>query len=411
MPAPTLLSINNYFYPRGGAEVVFLEHNRMFQDLGWEVVPFAMRHPRNLATRWESFFPDESEFGVNYGVLGNAVRAQRAIYSLQARRNLRRLLARARPRLAHAHNVYHHLSPSILPALKAAGVPVVLTVHDLKLTCPARTMMRDGRHCEDCRGGHFRQVLEHRCIKQSVAASALVMLEGYVHRWLRLYAANVERFVVPSRFLRDTMVRWGWPQERVLHIPNFVELDRFEPRGPIGERFVYCGRIDASKGVLTLVAAAARARQPLTLVGTGPDEARCRELAARAGADVRFAGFASGPALAALLESARAVVVPSEIYENAPLAILEAYAAGRPVIGARSGGIPELVREGETGTLFESGSVDELAAALARFGAAPAGDLADMGRAGRQWVEREFCAGAYRDRMLALYASVTERAA
>src|SRR6476469_10063336 len=116
-PTPCLLSINNYFYPRGGAEVLFLEQNRMFEDMGWQVVPFAMRHSRNLPTPWSDYFPDEIEFGEHYGLASKLVRASRVIYSLQARRKLRGLLGQVKPRIAHAHNVYHHLSPSIFGLL------------------------------------------------------------------------------------------------------------------------------------------------------------------------------------------------------------------------------------------------------------------------------------------------------
>src|SRR5262245_46509615 len=128
-----LLSINNYFYPRGGADVVFLEHNRLFEDLGWQVVPFSMRHPSNLPTSWTDFFPDEIEFGKRYGLGEKLLRAPRVIYSLQARRRMRALIEQVRPHVAHVHNVYHHLSPSILPLLRSREIPVVLTVHDLKL--------------------------------------------------------------------------------------------------------------------------------------------------------------------------------------------------------------------------------------------------------------------------------------
>jgi glycosyltransferase involved in cell wall biosynthesis len=404
--ASRLLSINNYFYPRGGAEVVFLEHNRLFEGIGWEVVPFAMRHPNNLPSAWAEYFPDEIEFGRSYGAAGNLLRAQRVIYSLQARRNIGRLLDAARPRIAHAHNVYHHLSPSIFPLLKQRGVPVVMSVHDLKLTCPSRTMMVGAQPCERCRGGRLHHVVLNRCIKGSLALSTLVMMESAVHRALGLYEANVERFVVPSHFVLETMVRWGWARERLVYVPNFADIERFRPGADAGGRFVYCGRLDNTKGVATLLRAAAIARQPVTLVGSGPDEPQLRELATRSQADVVFAGHQSGETLAAALRSARAVVVPSEVYENAPLAVLESYAAGRPVIGARIGGIPELVREDETGALFPSGDAPALAAALARFAQFPTSRLTAMGAAGRRWVEQDFSATIYRDRMLDLYGAL-----
>ncbi|MBV9558434.1 MAG: glycosyltransferase, partial [Pseudolabrys sp.] len=355
--APALLSINNYFYPRGGAEVLFLEHNRLFERAGWQVVPFAMRHPQNLPTPWADYFPDEIEFGRSYGLATKLVNAQRVIFSLQSRQRLRALLKEVRPRIAHAHNIYHHLSPSILPTLRARGIPVVMTVHDLKLACPAYTMMAADQPCERCRGGRIHNVAVNRCIKGSLALSSLIMVETFVHRLLRLYDANVTKFVVPSRFVLDKLVQWGWARDRFVHIPNFVDVDRFEPDRPIGTRFVYCGRVQKNKGVETLVRAAALARRPVTIVGGGPDEARLRTLAAEIKADVEFLGHLSKTALSDVVQSARAIVVPSEVNENAPLALLEGYAAGRPAIGARIAGIPELVREEETGVLFPSGDV------------------------------------------------------
>jgi glycosyltransferase involved in cell wall biosynthesis len=407
MQSPScLLSINNYFYPRGGAEVLFLEQNRLFEGIGWDVVPFAMRHAKNLPSPWAKYFPDEIELGGGYGFAGNLLRAQRVIFSMQARKKMRELLDRVQPRVAHAHNIYHHLSPSILPMLRKRGIPVVMTLHDLKLACPAYTMMADNLPCERCRDGKIYNVAVNRCIKGSLALSSLVMLETFVHRLLRLYEANVSRFVVPSRFVLEKMVQWGWARERFSYIPNFVDVERFRPSQAIGNRFVYCGRLQSLKGVETLVRAAALADQPLTMVGSGPEEKRLRKLSEDLGADILFLGHQTKAALVDVIQSARAIVVPSECNENAPLALLEGYAAGRPVIGSRMAGIPELVREGETGVLFVAGEVEALAAALRRFAELPDSRLAEMGAAGRRWVERDFTAASYRDRLLALYGSL-----
>jgi glycosyltransferase involved in cell wall biosynthesis len=404
-----LLAINNYYYRRGGAEVVFLEHNRLFENAGWQVVPFAMRHPNNLPTPWSDYFPDEIEFGSSYGLADKIARAPRVIYSRQARARMRSLLDQVQPQVAHVHNIYHHLSPSMLPLLKQRGMPVVMTVHDLKLACPAYTMMRGGQPCESCRGGRLYNVAIHRCIKGSLALSSLIMIEAALHRALGLYQNNVDRFVVPSRFLLERLVHWGFDRDRFVHIPNFVDTERFKPGGGAGRRFLYCGRLDALKGADTLVRAAALARQPVTIVGSGPHEATLRALAASCGADVRFAGYLTKQALVAAVQEARAVVIPSECHENAPLALLEAYAAGRPVIGSRIAGIPELVREDETGMLFAPGDAEALAAELSRFAAFPDGRVTAMGAAGRDWVEREFNAALYVDRQLSLYDSLGVR--
>src|SRR5262249_8776576 len=162
-------------------------------------------------------------------------------------------------------------------------------------------------------------------------------------------SANVERFVVPSRFVIDKLVEWGWDRDRFVHIPNFVETARFEPRGTPGRSFLYFGRVSPEKGLDTLIRAGALARVPVTIVGAGAEREALERLAADVGADATFLGHQTGEALHDAIRSARAVVLPSTWYENAPLSVLEAYALHRPVIGSDIGGIPELIRDGETG--------------------------------------------------------------
>ena len=184
------------------------------------------------------------------------------------------------------------------------------------------------------------------------------------------------------------------------------DVERFQPGSEVGRRFVYCGRLDNLKGVETLVRAAALAGQPVTIVGRGPEEERLHKLTSELQADVAFAGYLSKNALAEVLQSARAVVIPSEVNENAPLSLLEAYATARPVIGSNIAGIPELIREDETGALFETGNVHALAETLERFARLPDTRLADMGQAGRRWVEQDFNPTTYRNRLVSLYASL-----
>jgi glycosyltransferase involved in cell wall biosynthesis len=402
----TLLSINNYHYRRGGAEVVFLEHNRLFTERGWRVVPFSMQHEKNLPSEWSGYFAEELEFGARYSAWQQLRRVPRVIWSMDARRQLGRLLDAVQPRVAHAHNIYHHLSPSILGLLRARGVPVVLTVHDLKLSCPAYSMNSHGKICERCKGGKLYNVVTNRCIKGSLALSTLIGLESVTHRVLRTYERHVNAFAAPSRFIIDKLVSWGWDRSRFRHIPNFVDVDAHVPSHAPGEGFVYFGRLSREKGIATLIRAAALSGQRVKLVGTGPQEQELRELAAGLNAPVEFAGFQSGKALHDHISSARAVVLASECYENAPLSILEGYALGRPSIGAGIAGIPELIREGETGFVFEVGNPQALADALSRAAALPPQTLVEMGRAGRRWVEESFGPAHYAQRMSDLYAEI-----
>ncbi|APG95036.1 polysaccharide biosynthesis protein (plasmid) [Sinorhizobium americanum] len=401
-----LLAINNYFYRRGGAEAVFFDHMSMFGEIGWDVIPFAMRHDLNEQTPWSDHFVSEIEYGRKTGLLRKAVQAASVIYSLEAQRNIRRLIDRSRPSIAHAHNVYHHLSPAIFSTLKSAGIPVVMTVHDLKLACPSYKMLRDGKVCEDCRGGKIYNVLRHRCVKDSVPLSAVVLAETMLHRLLGLYRDKVDRLVVPSRFYLEKLAEWGWPREKMVHIANFVDVSSFRTDWQEGDYFVFAGRLAPEKGLATLIRAIALSGERLIIAGTGPEEANLRHLAAELGADVTFAGYLSGEKLHRLIGQSRALVLPSEWYENAPISLLETYALQRPVIGAAIGGIPEMVREGETGLLAASGRPEDLARALSEMAALSPHARGRMGAEGRSWISREFSAAAYRARTLDLYASL-----
>lgn len=404
--AQRLLAINNYFYRRGGAESVFLDHIDLFTAAGWEVVPFAMQHPANLPSVWSEYFVSEIEYGGAGGPLAKARQAAKVVFSLEARRKIRALIGRAAPTIAHAHNVYHHISPSIFGALKAEGVPLVMTAHDLKIACPAYKMLSQGRVCERCQGGRIHNVLLRRCVKDSAVVSGLVLLETLVHRSFGLYRDTIDRLIAPSRFYRDKLVEWGWDAGRIVYIPNCIDTGQYPLAQHEGDYVVYAGRLAPEKGLATLVRAAALARQRLVLAGGGPEEPALRKLAEELGSDVAFTGHLDKPALQRLIGEARALVLPSEWYENAPISVLEAYALGRPVIGTRIGGIPELIADGETGALVAPGNVALLAEALAALASLSPTARAAMGAAGRDRVAREFSPDSYRDRTMALYEAL-----
>ncbi|MDO6460051.1 glycosyltransferase family 4 protein [Granulosicoccaceae sp. 1_MG-2023] len=402
---PALLSINNYFYLRGGAESVFFEEMALFSREGWDVVPFSMHDERNQASPWSQYFIDSLEFDAIDSTLAKAKAVPKIIYSFESRRKLRELLAQFRPDIVHAHNIYHHLSPSILPVLKEAGLPVVVTLHDLKIACPAYRMLNDQGICEKCKGGKNYHVLTNRCIKGSALGSAVIMAESYLHQWLGSYRKHVDRFIVPSRFYKDKFVEWGWPAEQFAYVPNFVDAEAFTPYGEAGEYFFYFGRLSFEKGVGTLIKAALDSGVKLKIAGTGPDGEALKALAGGA-ENIEFLGFLRGDPLHEAIGRARAVVLPSEWYENAPISVMESCAMARPVLGADIGGIPELIREGETGFVFPSADVAALSALMTKVAAMSDGTLCEMGQAGRRWMEADFSREAHLAMLKDVYAGV-----
>jgi glycosyltransferase involved in cell wall biosynthesis len=401
-----LLNINNYHYRRGGSDVVYLEQANMFAHLGWNNAFFSMNHPKNIETEWSKYFISEIEFGNQYSLWQKLVMASKVIYSFEAQRKIAQLIDDFNPDIAHLHCIYHHLSPSILPVLKSKGIKTVMTAHDLKIACPAYKMLNSEGICERCNTGSVLNVIKHKCVRDSLGASAIVAVESGLQRFMQTYKKNLDKIVVPSRFFLEKFVEWGWARDQLVYIPNYSDISRFEAQFEPGDYFLYFGRLAPEKGVATLIRAAKKAGVPLKIAGTGPKEDELKILAASLNANVSFQGYQTGESLQALVKNARAVVLPSEWYENAPMSVLESYGMGTPVIGANIGGIPEMVLNGESGWTFTSQNVDELADVLQKVKQLDNPKVANMGKAGRMFVQKNFSRERYIDSMLNLYSQL-----
>jgi glycosyltransferase involved in cell wall biosynthesis len=231
------------------------------------------------------------------------------------------------------------------------------------------------------------------------------MIEAYLHRWMKTYD-KVRLFLCPSRFMLEKVRSFGIDEARLVHLPYFIPAERYKPIARNSSYYVYAGRLSREKGVATLLEAHARlprSRPPLRIVGDGPLrsvlEARAEELAL---GDVAFEGYQQPAHLREIVGGAHFVAVPSEWYENYPFAILEAFALARPVLGTRIGGIPELVRDGETGLTAQPGDPDAMAEAIANMAADPS-KADSMGRIAREWVERELAPIPHLEKLDAIY--------
>jgi glycosyltransferase involved in cell wall biosynthesis len=393
---------NKFWYAKGGTEAYLVELLEELLDRGWDVIPFAMKHGRNFASPYSEFFVDEVDYHAPQSWYCKARAAARLLYSRHAAGRLGALVDAHPPDIAHLHNIYHQLSPAILPLLAQRGIPILMTLHDLKLACPNYKMRTHGRVCERCVGGGYHHAVVHRCVGGSVMSSALCAIELAMHRWSGLYENNVSRFIVPSRFYRQKMIEAGIPAAKLEWIPNFTRVDRYAPSYGSGAYFVYFGRLSEEKGLSTLVEAVRTFENAtLLIIGDGPSRPAL-ERATAGLRHVRVLGPRQGPELIDLVRGARFSVIPSEWYENCSMSCIESFACGTPVVGANIGGIPEMVEHGETGLLFEPSSVEDLREKIEDLFARP-GDAARMGRAARAKAEREYSPRSHLDRLLALY--------
>jgi glycosyltransferase involved in cell wall biosynthesis len=223
------------------------------------------------------------------------------------------LLTDVKPDIAHLHNIYHQLSPSILTSLKRHGVPTVMTLHDYKLVCANGILLSHKGLCEACAGFHFGHAVLNRCIKDSVSKSAVCTIEMWLHTWLRLYEHGVDVFITPSEFLRRRMIdQRGISPERVVHIPNAVDVTKYKPCFENQNYALYYGRLESYKGVFLLLEAMARIPQTqLIIAGAGTAEREMDALIKKRGLrNVKMIGFQTGDALQEVIRGAAAVVVP-----------------------------------------------------------------------------------------------------
>ena len=402
-----ILHVNKFFYNRGGAETAYFAASDLLRSRGHEVVPFAMRDERNQQTPYARYFVSNVELREEGGPLQSARVAGRLLYSREAEEKIDRLVRDTRPDIAHLHNIYHQLSPSILRALGRHGVPAVMTLHDYKLICPAYTLYTEGAVCERCRGGRFYQAVVHSCVKGSRAKSALCAAEAYAHRVSGLYDRFVKFFVAPSHFMARKVIEFGLDPRRVEHIPNFIDPGAYGVAPGHGGYFVYAGRLEKVKGVLTLLRAVRGSpiaqAHGLWIAGDGEQRHELEAFSRANGLEnVRFLGHLSQAELEPVLANALFAVVPSEWYENAPLSVLETAARGRAVIASDLGGLPEMVKHGETGLLFEPGDSHALGRAIEQMLSDPE-RTCEMGRHARAFIGEVFSPARHYEKLMAVY--------
>jgi glycosyltransferase involved in cell wall biosynthesis len=359
---------HNYYQQPGGEDVAFEAEARLLEERGHRVVRFTARNddvrhmaPHRLAAK----------------TLWNG-----AVY-----RQVARLLELERPDVLHVHNTLPLISPSIYYAARAAGVPIVQTLHNYRLLCPSAILFRDGRVCEDCVGRAVPTPgVRHACYRHSRSASAAVAAMSAVHRMMGTWTRRVDLFIALTEFARVRFIAGGIPPERVLVKPNFTVDPGIRASG--GGYALFVGRLSEEKGYRVLLEAwrALADRIPLVIIGDGPGADQVAR-AAEDCADVRFLGRRTAGEVVTAMAGARFLVFPSVWYETFGLTMIEAYAVGIPVIASRLGAMAELVDHRRTGLHFHPGDPADLVRQVAWALAHPR-EWEEMGRNARLEYER-----------------------
>jgi glycosyltransferase involved in cell wall biosynthesis len=401
-----ILYCNKYNYPFSGTEVYMFDAMDLMRSMGHEVALFSMADSRGKPTPYDRHFVPNIDFKKRNGWFQSARLVGRAIYSHEARRRIRAMIAEFRPDVAHVRNIYHHLSPSILWELKAQNIPVVYHLNDFKVLCPSYNLVLRGEACEACKGGQFRHMLEKKCYPGWGARMALVA-EAYVHKWLGTYQKCVDCFLAPSQFVRNKFVEHGWDPAKFEVVSHFQRVKPVVERNVGNAPLLYFGRLSPEKGVGDLLRAMQRSPNlRLVIAGDGPERSKLEQLVIDLGlANVEFAGHMQGEELERAIANSRFTVLPSHAYETLGKTILESYAQARGVVATDMGSRRELVNPGKTGLLYRTGDVEQLASTIQFLGSQP--ELADkMGRAGWEQVRQRHSPEAHYAALVDLYECV-----
>lgn len=401
--------VNTFHYRRGGDSTYAFDLAEMLRSRGDQVVHFAMKHPKNVASEFESYFVEMIDYKHVFGAGNPLVKARsfvRSLYSLEAKRRFRRLLNDTKPAVVHLQNFRRHLTFSIVPEAKKLGIPVLMTAHDYDLICPSSLLLAGGKICTACGGRHFYRAGLKKCKEGSLAGSLAVALEAYFIKMLQ-YDNLIDVVVTPSRFARDKMIECGFDAGRIRVINNFIDCALYRPDYSNDGYVLWAGRLTVEKGVEVLLdAAAALPETRFLIAGDGPCRRDLEQRALKLGLrNAEFLGYVERDGLLGLIGRSMLVAMPSIWYENFPYAVLEAFALAKPVVASRIGGMPELVIEGQTGLLFDAGDRAGLVEKIKALRGSPPLVL-EMGRRARTRVETEFDAATHYRNIMQLYREV-----
>jgi glycosyltransferase involved in cell wall biosynthesis len=372
-----IVLVHNLYRQAGGEDVVFRSEKRLLERAGHTVIPFVRS---NMELK-------DASLVARMGIV------PLMIWSQQSRQSFAATLDSERPDLVHVHNTFMAISPSIYSACSERGIPLVQTLHNFRLLCPAASFYRDGTVCEECVEQNLFRSIVHGCYRNSRQATGAVALMLAAHRALGTWYRHVTRYIALTHFAKEKFVRSGFPADKFVVKPNFADPDPGERVGA-GEYALFIGRIDATKGTRVLLDTWKRlpVKYPLQVVGDGPDlqwmEAQVRESQL---SEVTFRGRLSHAAAVETIKGARFTIVPSTWYEGFPMCIAESFACGTPVLCSRLGGMSEIVDDHVTGLHFNPGDSQDLAEKVEWAWSHPL-ELAWMGRVARRKYESDYTA-------------------
>jgi glycosyltransferase involved in cell wall biosynthesis len=386
-----VLLLHNRYQQPGGEDKAFIAESRLLEAYGHQVLEYTLHN--DLVSK-----------------MSRPALAKAAIWNKTVYQELRSLIHKERPEVAHFHNTFPLISPAAYYAARTEGVPVVQTLHNYRLVCPNGILFRDGGVCEDCFGKTLPWPgVVHACYRGDRMATGAVAGMLTAHRAMGTWTEMVDVYIALTNFAREKFIEGGLPAEKIVAKPNFLYPDPGMGKGR-GGYALFVGRLSVEKGVDTLLTAWKKIgkKMPLKIVGEGPLESKAAESSERMPGVEWLKGQPRERTLR-LMQDARALILPSVCYENFPMVLAEAYAVGLPVMASNIGSLSTLIYPSRTGLYFRPGDPGDLAAQIERTLMRPS-ELVCMRTEARAEFEAKYTAERNHLMLMDIYRSAIARA-
>ena len=393
-----ILLVNKFHYLRGGSEKYYFELAKLLKDHGHTVAFFSMKNENNIKTGDREYFVDEIDMNT-----GSKFEALNVIYSKKNKALMEKALEEFKPDIVHINNFQRQLSASIIDAVKEKNIPLIMTAHDLNPICPASIMLYNGEVCEDCITKGYTSCIKKKCIKNSMLKSVLGYIEKKYYDLHKIFC-KVDCIISPSEFNKNQLLKGKLKCNDITVIHNFVnETEKTDYT--LGDCAFYFGRLSREKGILNLIEAINNipgAR--LIIAGDGPERENIQAYIKEHKLENRITllGYLNQNDIRENIRKCRFVTVPSICFENCPYSILETMEIGKPIIGSKIGGIPELIQDGINGFTYEHNDVTKLTNILMKlFGNDET--VKQFSKNSKQIFIQNYSAEAYYNKLMTVY--------
>lgn len=404
-----ILIANWTWYPSGGDWTYIDSVCKLYESKGHTIIPFSVKNEKNFKTPYSKYFIegiDYNKFYKKIAIVSGIKTFANSIYSVEAKNKLQLLLSETKIDIAQLNNISSYQTPSIIPILKKAKIPIVWRILDYRLICPNSTFLSHGKICEACHKHKYYNCIIKKCKKDSLLASTLFAIESYAY-YLGPYHKQVDMFLFQSEFTRDMFVKYGYDIKRTHIIENSYDYSNIRPNYEGKNYILYFGRISQEKGILTLLNAMKNLPDiQLKIVGDGPEQENYVSYANKnALSNVSFLGPKWGKDLDPIIKNCEFAIVPSEWYEPSPYVVLQSFAYGKPVVASNIGGLKDLILNNENGLLFKSGDSISLAQTIRNL-MSDKNLIREMGVNARMILEKKYNSERYYSDTISVFTNL-----